>query len=379
MNVWVGALLYHPVEWHLKRIPIPQPPTKDVPISKTGETVVLYRSASKCVLITYPQGEARHNATTQDMIPSTKSYPLHSASIGSCSLFGSNAISRDSTLGRIHPEYASQVTLKSISETMNLCSYCCLYCYPRGRPKRRSFYRPANVDDKPTSNGGLMPASEKRIYTNTTPDDQPYNSHISILFRNPIFIVILLSNASTAIGYTNFTIFLPAYAKSLNHSKTLASYLLSVTAFFDLIGRIGGSTVSDILPLPKCYYFVTGLLISGVTLVLLPLSCSYSMLCVACAAFGLSSGTFTGITVVTMVEMLGEDKLAAAYTISLFVNGVLQLVGPPACGILYETYKSYGPIISSLGAIVTLVAGVCMFLPVFLSSSRQKDELKNAS
>lgn len=382
MNVWVGALLYHPVEWHLKRIPIPRPPTNDVPLSKAGETVVLYRSASKCVLITYPPTEAHYNPTSEELLPTTKPYPLSLANAGSSSLFGSSAISRDSTLGRMHPEYASQVTLKSISETMNLCSYCCLYCYPQRRPKKRTFDSPAHFGDKlsETNGGPKVPASDRRVYTNAaTPDDQPYNSHISILFKNPIFIVILLSNASTAIGYTNFTIFLPAYAKSLNHSKMLASYLLSVTAFFDLIGRIGCSTVSDILPLPKRYYFVTGLLVSGVTLVLLPLSCSYSMLCVACAAFGLSSGTFTGITVVTMVEMLGEDKLAAAYTISLFINGLLQLVGPPACGVLYETYKSYGPIISSLGAIVTIVAGICMFLPIFLLPSRQKDKLKNTS
>lgn len=379
MNVWVGALLYHPVEWHLKRIPILRPPSECVPISNAGETVVLYRSASKCVLITYPTTKSRRNSIDEKYLPAPNPYLLPVPNAGSSSHFGSRPISRDSTLGRMHPEYASQVTLKSISDTMNLCSYCCLYCYPQTRPQKRSFDGPADKLAK-TNGGTKILASDRRTYAETaTPEDQSSSSHVSTLFRNPIFIVILLSNASTAIGFTNFSIFLPAYAKSLNHSKTLASYLLSVTALFDLIGRIGGSTISDILPLPKRYYFVTGLLVSGMTLVLLPLSSSYSMLCVACAIFGLSSGTFTGITVVTMVEVLGEDKLAAAYTISLFINGILQLVGPPTCGVLYETYKSYGPIISSLGAIVTIVAAISMFLTIFLTPSRHKIVLKSVS
>lgn len=400
MNVWVGALLYHPVKWHLKRIPVSQSPlleyieekcqpsdsdhpedanpqsdhkTQGYPDSSAGETVVLYKSSSRSMILLTrpPSSKSRRGSPCWQPINLEISIPKSRDSLMRPQHMDSLC---DSTLGRMYPEFASQVTLKSISETMDSCSYCCLYCYPkRSQP-------PADYCGHKVSNSNGAVDLVMTGIADTAPSRRKSSSTTSPnLFTNPVFIVILLSNASTAIGYTNFTIFLPAYAKSLDHSKTLASYLLSVTAFFDLLGRIGGSTVSDLLPLPKRYYFVSGLLVSGVTLVLLPLSCSYPMLCVACATFGLSSGTYTGITVVTIVEMLGEDNLAAAYTISLFINGLLQLVGPPACGVLYETYKSYGPIISCLGAIVTIVAGVCIVLPVLLSpSSRRKIGLRNS-
>lgn len=340
MNVWVGALLYQPLEWHLKRVVVPRddstkcedetaPSTTNAsPIiitttapnglvtsyEKLDETVIVYNSSTKMVTVSLAAGRRTFNDCKH-----TSSRP---------SITGRPSC--DSTLGRLHPEYHSQVTLKSITESLGHVSYlsCC--------------YDPVAGDG----------------------DESHAVVTLIELFKNPIFIIILISNASTAVGYTNFYIFLPSYAISLRYTKTLSSCLLSVTACFDLIGRIGGATVSDVLPLRKRVYFVAGLAISGLVLIVLPLTRTYVGLCVACATFGLASGTYVGVTVVTMVEMLGEEKLADAYTVSLFVNGLLQMVGPPICGLVYDHWKSFGVIISSLGATVACGASAWILLPL---------------
>ncbi|XKL65114.1 hypothetical protein PGB90_005200 [Kerria lacca] len=51
----------------------------------------------------------------------------------------------------------------------------------------------------------------------------------------------------------------------------------------------------------------------------------YNALCTSCATFDLFSVYYTGIFV-TMIEMLGKKKLVNLYSISLFVNGTLQLI-----------------------------------------------------
>lgn len=98
---------------------------------------------------------------------------------------------------------------------------------------------------------------------------------------------------------------------------------------FDFIvsGRIGGSALSDLNLIPKTWFFVGGLLISGIGLTALPSVSSYLWVSVLCSIFGLATGTYVGITAIVMADMLGTERLTSSYGISLFVNGILQLLG----------------------------------------------------
>ena len=183
------------------------------------------------------------------------------------------------------------------------------------------------------------------------------------LLKDPIYLVILISNSTNAISYTNFVILLPAYAISLGFDNWDASLLLSIVSMLDLVGRIGGSALSDIKIMPKHWYFVGGLLASGISLAIMPTSNTYTMLSVYCAFFGLASGIYVGITAVIMADMLGTEKLTSSYGISLFVNGVIQLVGPPICGIVFEQIGSYGPIFSILGIILVFGSSLWIMVP----------------
>ncbi|KAL5234269.1 hypothetical protein ACI65C_001679 [Semiaphis heraclei] len=185
------------------------------------------------------------------------------------------------------------------------------------------------------------------------------------LLSDPLFIVILVSNATTAIGYTNSAILLPSYAISIGHDKSSSQYLLSVVAVLDLVGRVGGSTLSDWIRLDKRYYYLSGLVLSGVALFVLPFADDYPTMCFACAAFGLGSGVVVGITAVIMVDMLGEERLSSSYGISLFCNGLVQLIGPPVAGYIFETIGSYRPVFHGMGVILLFGASTWLVTPFF--------------
>lgn len=57
------------------------------------------------------------------------------------------------------------------------------------------------------------------------------------LLRDPAYLIILISNCTNAISYTNFIILLPSYAMELGFDKDRAAYLLSIVSTFDLIGK----------------------------------------------------------------------------------------------------------------------------------------------
>lgn len=384
LNVWASALLYHPVEWHL--VPARPPDDSDecdnreivtinspeqvieknnsqlvLSNNSTGEKAapIVPKSASSVALeyykntpvqsrtrkISMPTGREisgqMHSTPTLHAVPerggavmdsgkysrTSARSPLNSPSTSSFNYVSTPY--HGSTLSVLHPERASTLTLNAISSTF----------------ARKSM----------TTSGEQKGEDDEKGQQNKFFDVN--------LLKDPIYLVILISNSTNAISYTNFVILLPAYAISLGFDNWDASLLLSIVSMLDLVGRIGGSALSDIQIMPKHWYFVGGLLASGISLAILPTSNEYIMLSVYCAFFGLASGIYVGITAVIMADMLGTEKLTSSYGISLFVNGVIQLIGPPICGIVYEQIGSYGPIFSILGIILVFGASLWGFVP----------------
>ncbi|XP_069364491.1 monocarboxylate transporter 12 isoform X3 [Maniola hyperantus] len=241
-------------------------------------------------------------------------------------------------------EFASQFSLKSVTDSLAPISYCC------GCKKR-----PRDDDTK----------------------KEPSKYFDIQLLKDPIYLVILISNCTCAISYTNFIILVPLYAKECGFDKTLGAYLLSIISALDLVGRIGGSALSDIVSTPKRYFFITGLLFSGISLAMIPLVSSYAAISGFCCVFGLASGINVGVTALVMAEMLGTERLMSSYGISLFVNGMLQLIGPPICGLWYEYAKTYKPLLVTLGIILVFGASLWLFVPIIHRRRRKAEELKN--
>ncbi|CAG4974117.1 unnamed protein product [Colias eurytheme] len=241
-------------------------------------------------------------------------------------------------------EFASQFSLKSVTDSLAPISYCC------GCKKRKD-------DD-----------SKK----------EP-NKYFDVqLLKDPIYLVILISNCTCAISYTNFIILVPSYAKECGFDKTLGAYLLSIISALDLVGRIGGSALSDIVSTPKRYFFITGLLFSGISLSMIPLVSSYSAISAFCCVFGIASGINVGVTALVMTEMLGTERLMSSYGISLFVNGILQLIGPPICGAWFEYTKSYKSLFVTLGFILIFGASLWIFVPIIHRRRRMRENAEKA-
>lgn len=243
-----------------------------------------------------------------------------------------------STLSALQPtDFASHISLKSITNA-----------FKSGKEDQK--------DGSGEANGERAGEEEE--------EEKPKNKYFDLsLLCDPTYLVILISNSTNAISYTNFIILLPTYAIALGYDKSLAAYLLSIVSAFDLIGRIGGSALSDTELIPKTWYFIGGLAISGVSLALLPLTTDYLMLSVFCSFFGLASGVYVGITAVIMADMLGTERLTSTYGISLFVNGILQLIGPPLCGVWYEQVLSHAPLFTTFGIILLLGASLWGMMP----------------
>ncbi|XP_076233292.1 solute carrier family 16 member hermes [Calliopsis andreniformis] len=373
LNVWASALLYEPVEKHM------------VPASSSEKSNDHDLEAAS-ITITSPEDEKKLNhMISNSNSTNEKAAPIVPKSASSVAL---EYYKNTPVQGRTRK--ISMPTGREVTSQMH--STPALHAVPeRGGDSNKLLRRKSPIQSPSMSSfhyistpyhgstlSALQPERASTLtlnaisstFTRKTTDeankqeDKPQNKFFDFsLLKDPIYLVILISNSTNAVSYTNFVILLPAYAISLGFDKNMSSLLLSTVSILDLIGRIGGSALSDVSIMPKHWYFVGGLLISGISLALLPIATTYTMLSVYCGVFGLASGIYVGITAVIMADMLGTEKLTSSYGISLFVNGIIQLVGPPICGIIFEQIGSYGPIFSILGIILVGGASLWGFVP----------------
>lgn len=243
-------------------------------------------------------------------------------------------------------EFASQFSLKSVTDSLAPITYCC-GC--KKRPK----------DDEAKK--------------------EPSKYFDIQLLKDPIYLVILISNCTCAISYTNFLLIVALYADECGFDKAKGAYLLSIISALDLVGRIGGSTLSDLVTTPKRYFFIFGLVLSGMSLAVIPIFSSYAAIGVFCSIFGIASGINVGVTALVMTEMLGTERLMSSYGISLFMNGILQLIGPPICGFWYEYARTYKPLLVTLGFILLFGASLWGFVPLIHRRRRMAQNIKEES
>lgn len=428
LNTWVAAIFYEPVENHLKRVrkePIDAFDDFNDVIDEEDEGITLEftKTSENGLDETYTKPSF---VITSDELPSTPKSRVTSPDAfkqhrnGEEFARSASAVAVQNFSRGHHDEHRQRKISTPVrgshahndSFINQLSSTPSLYAVPESRFSHSSrlsrFNQFRSISGRPPKRS---PSTSSFQYVSTpyhgsTLSFQPENfaSHLSLksiassinpvasctqakdkakfrfldlsLLKDPMYLVILVSNSTNAIGYTNFIILLPAYAGALGFDKNLAAYLLSIVSALDLIGRIGGSALSDLGFIPKTWYFVGGLAMSGVSLAVLPLASTYSAVSFWCALFGLASGTYVGVTAVIMADMLGTERLTSSYGISLFVNGILQLIGPPICGVWYENTGSFSSLFTTLG--LTLLAGSSLwgFMPFITRSRRRKEEAR---
>lgn len=403
LNTLVCGLLYHPVEQHMKVVPLDEgidneALTLDEPVDGKQESAEKLGEDAKFD----DEPIRKFSELSRNVVSTTEKTSSESRNCppkrkldfkGNDTIVGLRYnIVRDED-SRIQEEIPRENTLNEFRMTIRSAEED--NDGPDSNTRNLSRQQSAEKNDKSQLDSpkiGANPKEENRIRVeeprqddahtklaktpekcDTKPKKAPFFD-LSVL-RDPIYLVILISNSTSAISNTNFMILLPSYAIAEGFDKNSSALLLSIVSALDLVGRISGASLSDIDFVPKYYYFVVGLGTSGIALALLPMATSYTMLSFFCGLFGLSSGMYIGITTVILADMLGTEKLSSSYGISLFVNGVLQLVGPPVCGVIFENVLSYKPIFLAFGIILILGTALWAVVPLINRNSKKDIEL----
>ena len=152
------------------------------------------------------------------------------------------------------------------------------------------------------------------------------------LLKDGIFVMFLVSNFFTSIGFNVPYVYTVDRAIHLGVDQKDASFLLSVVGIANTLGRICLGYISDRPWINRLYLYNISLSICGISMGLSNLWGSYSAQAFFCAVFGITSGAYVGLTSVVLVDLLGLDNLTNAFGLLLLFQGIASVIGPPFIG-----------------------------------------------
>ena len=153
------------------------------------------------------------------------------------------------------------------------------------------------------------------------------------IFRNYSFDVYLLSLLFWNLAYAFLAQSLPLYSNFTGNSREEAAFLLSLTGFGSIFGRLLGGIAANDGQIDGIIFYFGPNGVFGLLSLLFPMyGKSYAGQAFYAVSFGLYSGSSISVQGPIVVRLVGVEMLAAGYGVLMFVTGIGSLIGPPFGG-----------------------------------------------
>lgn len=184
------------------------------------------------------------------------------------------------------------------------------------------------------------------------------------LLKDVVFLMFVISNFCTSIGFNMPFIFLTDRAVDEGIDKENAKWLVSAIGISNTIGRVVFGFLADRQGVNRLALYNTSLTICGVATALCPLCSTYPLLVLYACVFGLFIGVYVSLTSVVLVDLLGLEMLTNSFGLLLMFQGIATLIGPPIAGWLYDGTGSYDVSFIVAGVIVAVSGIMLFFIPL---------------
>ena len=204
------------------------------------------------------------------------------------------------------------------------------------------------------------------------------NKYINLsLVENPVFLVLAGSVMLMAIGVPHCLFFLPSHVETVGLPSSDASLLLSVSAIFDLTGRITFGFLLDLNLVPKYVCYSGMMLLSGLSAIFLAASSSFLSIATCMAFYGIGSGGWFLMVPLLLAEHLGVENIASSYGLVRLAQSTTNLSGPLVAGALFQKTGKVAASFYFMGAAMLLGGVVVLFLPVAVQKTGAKERKRS--
>lgn len=162
------------------------------------------------------------------------------------------------------------------------------------------------------------------------------------LLKDPVFMMIGISNVFGMAGLYVPFVYLVDMAKQSGIEAGQASFLISIIGITNTFGRVICGYVAD-------FPWVDSLFLNNICLVVCTIAVALTPACVGsygafvamCIFFGAAVSGYISLTSIILVDLLGLDKLTNAFGLLILFRGAAAIVGSPLAGAVYDATQSY--------------------------------------
>ncbi|KAJ8318884.1 hypothetical protein KUTeg_003975 [Tegillarca granosa] len=191
------------------------------------------------------------------------------------------------------------------------------------------------------------------------------------IMKNLVFVLFLVSNFFLYFWIDIPYVFIVDRAIEIGISDFWSSFFVSIIGILNTVGQIIYGFLGDTgLNLAVLYGISTSL--CGVSLILVPLFVEFVPIAILSGGFGFFISANYVLCSVILVEYLGMDKLTNAYGLTMLMQGVANMIGPPVAGSLYDASGNYDNTFY-VGGVSVIFSGLLMvFVPLLKCIMRKR-------
>ncbi|XP_069128571.1 monocarboxylate transporter 13-like isoform X1 [Argopecten irradians] len=209
-----------------------------------------------------------------------------------------------------------------------------------------------------------------------------YTRKLLDILGNYRYLSFCVAIVMFSIAFQSAYAFIPLYSTQIGITDQDSTYIIAVTILADGLGRIGIGALLDMgcVKQHRIMLYSISLLLVGAVSLILPSTRTLAELLVVCSIYGVLMGGIISQKSVIVVDILGIKKLADAFGLLSFFQGIGVFVGPPITGLLRDIKGDYsygfyfGGGATVAGATIFFIANVIHLTKTDCLNSVEKEE-----
>ncbi|KAL5273061.1 hypothetical protein ACFFRR_000060 [Megaselia abdita] len=161
------------------------------------------------------------------------------------------------------------------------------------------------------------------------------------LLKDPVFLLIGISNVFGMAGLYVPFVYLVDAAKMNNVNTNAASFLISIIGITNTLGRVFCGYIADFPFINSLLLNNICLIISTVSIAAMPFCYEYWSYVVTSIFFGIAVSGYISLTSIILVDLMGLEKLTNAFGLLILFRGFAAIIGTPLAGAVYDATESY--------------------------------------
>ncbi|XP_027681783.2 monocarboxylate transporter 13-like [Chelonia mydas] len=168
-------------------------------------------------------------------------------------------------------------------------------------------------------------------------------------------------------GYYVPYVHLVPHARELGFDEYRAAFLLSSAAVADLCGRVVGGWLADRFAIRLVHSLTLWTVLTGLSMMLVPLGQSYSLLMGLCVCYGFFAGALVPLQFSGLAEIVGTGHIMEGIGLMQMLESAGSLVGAPLSGWLRDMTGDYTASFTVAGTFLLAGSLLLFALPNYFS------------